>query len=219
MSLTAEQEGLRDAVRGLLASAGDEGLGWWRRLCERSAWPGSRFPSGTAAPGAGPAEIGVVMEELGRDLTCSPMLGSAVLAAQALLGTGDEAACERLLPAIADGSATAALAWTTRAGCWDTGEVACHAGEAAEAGSWTARRTTCWTATPPTCCWSPPRPGRHRAVRGGPAPGRGEPDGQHDHGPDPAAGDGAADRGAAAAGRRGRGRSRWPAPGTWPASR
>jgi alkylation response protein AidB-like acyl-CoA dehydrogenase len=69
----------------------------------------------------------VVMEELGRDLTCSPMLGSAVLAAQALLATGDDAACARLLPAIAAGSATAALAWTTRAGHWDPGEVACRA--------------------------------------------------------------------------------------------
>ncbi|MGH3149635.1 MAG: hypothetical protein ACRDOB_02745 [Streptosporangiaceae bacterium] len=50
------------------------------------------------------------MEELGRDLSCSPMLGSTVLAAQARLTTGDDAACGRLLPAIADGSVTAALA-------------------------------------------------------------------------------------------------------------
>jgi alkylation response protein AidB-like acyl-CoA dehydrogenase len=55
------------------------------------------------------------------------MLGSAILATQALLASGDAAACGRLLPAIADGSATAALAWTTRAGHWDSGEVACTA--------------------------------------------------------------------------------------------
>src|SRR5579864_5203497 len=67
------------------------------------------------------------MEELGRDLTCSPMLGSAILATQALLASGDDAACGRLLPAIADGSAMAALAWTTRVGHWDSGEVACTA--------------------------------------------------------------------------------------------
>jgi hypothetical protein len=55
------------------------------------------------------------------------MLGSTVLAAQALLATGDEAACGRLLPGLADGSATAALAWTTRAGRWDSGKVGCVA--------------------------------------------------------------------------------------------
>ena len=53
-----------------------------------------------------------MLEELGRALTPSPLLGSAVLAAQALLATGDEAACQRRLPAIADGTAIAALAWT-----------------------------------------------------------------------------------------------------------
>ena len=95
---------------------------------------GLAIPERYGGAGAGAAETGVVMEELGRDLTCSPMLGSAVLAAQALLASGDDAACGRLLPGIADGSATAALAWTTRAGHWDSGEVACTAREAAAAG-------------------------------------------------------------------------------------
>ena len=131
MSLTAGQQDLRDAVRGLLASAGAPADRWsgdgrsaWRRLCREVGVAGLAIPGRYGGAGAGPAEIGVVMEELGRDLTPSPMLGSAVLAAQALLATGDEAACGRLLPGIADGSATAALAWTTRAGRWDSGEVA-----------------------------------------------------------------------------------------------
>ena len=131
MSLTAEQEDLRDAVRGLLASAGDPP---WRRLCREVGVAGLAIPERYGGAGAGPAEVGVVMEELGRDLIPSPMLGSAVLAAQALLATGDEAACRRLLPGIADGSATAALAWTTRAGRWDSGEVACVARPAGRAG-------------------------------------------------------------------------------------
>ena len=67
------------------------------------------------------------MEELGRALTPSALLGSAVLAAQALLATGDEAACQRLLPAIAAGPAIAAVAWTGPAGRWDPGEAACEA--------------------------------------------------------------------------------------------
>jgi alkylation response protein AidB-like acyl-CoA dehydrogenase len=64
------------------------------------------------------------MEELGRGLTPSPMLGSAVLAAQALLASGDAAACQRLLPAVADGTAIAALAWTDEAGHWDPRKAA-----------------------------------------------------------------------------------------------
>jgi len=134
VSLTAEQEDLRDAVRGVLASAGSSagssagGPGAaWRRLCREVGVAGLAIPGRYGGAGAGPAETGVVMEELGRDLTPCPMLGSAVLAAQALLATGDDAACGRLLPAIADGSATAALAWTTRAGRWDSSEVACVA--------------------------------------------------------------------------------------------
>jgi hypothetical protein len=67
------------------------------------------------------------MEELGRNLTPSPLLGSAVLAAQAVLAVGDDPACERLLPAIADGSAVASLAWTTAAGHWDSAEFGCDA--------------------------------------------------------------------------------------------
>ena len=124
MGLSAEQQDLRDAVRGLLGSAGQEP---WPRLCREVGVAGLAIPVRYGGAGAGPAETGLVMEELGRDLTPSPMLGSAVLAAQALLATGDEEACGRLLPAIADGSATAALAWTTRAGRWDTDDVACVA--------------------------------------------------------------------------------------------
>ena len=131
MSLTAEQQDLRDAVRGLLAREGQDEPSRWRRLCGEVGVAGLAIPERYGGAGAGPAETGVVMEELGRDLTCSPMLGSAVLAAQVLLAAGDEAACGRLLPAIADGTATAALAWSTRAGHWDVGEVAGQAREVA----------------------------------------------------------------------------------------
>ena len=127
MSLTAEQRDLRDAVRGLLATAGDEA---WGRLCREVGVAGLAIPERYGGAGGGAAEVGAVMEELGRELTPAPMLGSTVLAAQALLGSGDEAACERLLPAIAAGSATAALAWTTPAGRWSVAETGCRADRA-----------------------------------------------------------------------------------------
>ena len=134
MELTDERRDLRDAVRGLLAQQrGDAGDGksLWRRLCGEIGVAGLAIPQRYGGAGAGPVETHIVMEELGRGLTCSPLLGSAVLAAQALLASGDTVACQRLLPAIADGSAVAALAWTTAAGHWDPGEAACAAHPAA----------------------------------------------------------------------------------------
>jgi alkylation response protein AidB-like acyl-CoA dehydrogenase len=104
-------------------------LSLWRRLGEIGV-PGLAISERYGGAGAGPVETHIAAEELGRDLTPSPLLGSAVLAAQALLASGDDAACRRLLPAIADGS-VAALAWTTAAGHWDPAEVACRAAAAA----------------------------------------------------------------------------------------
>jgi alkylation response protein AidB-like acyl-CoA dehydrogenase len=135
MELTDERRDLRDAVRGLLArqqrgDAGDD-KSLWRRLCGEIGVAGLAIPQSYGGAGAGPVETHIVMEELGRGLTCSPLLGSAVLAAQALLASGDTVACQRLLPAIADGSAVAALAWTAPAGHWDPGEAAYAAHPAA----------------------------------------------------------------------------------------
>jgi alkylation response protein AidB-like acyl-CoA dehydrogenase len=137
MSLTIEQQELRDAVRGLLRSAGatagaTAGDSAWPRLCGEVGVAGLGIPERYGGTGGGAAEVGVVMEELGRELVPSPMLGSTVLAAQALLGSGDEAACERLLPGIAGGSVTAALAWATRAGRWDGGAAGCVCREGRE---------------------------------------------------------------------------------------
>ena len=142
MELTGEQRDLRDAVRGLLerqqrhapaapdpaGSAPDDERAYdrslWQRLCGEIGVAGLAIPERYGGAGAGPVETHIVMEELGRNLTPSPLLGSAVLAAQALLASGDTEACQRLLPAIADGSAIAALAWTAQAGHWDPGQAA-----------------------------------------------------------------------------------------------
>ena len=159
MWLTDEQRALRDAVRALLArqqrrppardrgtcahghdQSGYEQGGYdqslWQRLCGEIGVAGLSVPECYGGAGAGPVETHIAAEELGRDLTPSPMIGSAVLAAQALLASGDSAACRRLLPPIADGTAIAALAWTGSDGHWDPGEVACHAATAATPGDW-----------------------------------------------------------------------------------
>jgi len=135
MELTGEQQALRDAVRGLIARHGSgDDRALWRRLCGEIGVAGLAVPECYGGAGAGPVETHIAAEELGRDLTPTPLLGSAVLAAQALLASGDTAACARLLPAIADGTTIAALAWTGPDGHWDPGDVACHADPAGDAG-------------------------------------------------------------------------------------
>ena len=106
MELNPEQRDLRDAIRGLLTRRGTGEEGLWPRLAGIGV-PGLGVPERYGGAGAGPVETHIAAEELGRDLTPSPLLGSAVLAAQALLATGDEEACGRLLPAIAAGSRAA----------------------------------------------------------------------------------------------------------------
>ena len=135
---TAEQRALRDAVRSLLARrqepAGGDGPGYdpelWRRLCQEIGVAGLALPERYGGAGAGPVETHIVAEELGRDLIPTPLLGSAVLAGQLLLASGDDGACQRLLPGIADGSVLAAVAWAGPAGHWDPAETACTAADA-----------------------------------------------------------------------------------------
>lgn len=115
---------LRDTVRTLLTKQADDA---WPRLAGEIGAAGLAIPECYGGSGASLRETCVVLEELGRTLTPSPLLGSAVLAAQALLVTGNADACHRLLPGIADGSRVAALVWTGPAGRWTPDEVACHA--------------------------------------------------------------------------------------------
>jgi alkylation response protein AidB-like acyl-CoA dehydrogenase len=132
-----ERQALREAVRGLLAkhssssavrAAIESPPGYdrplWTRLCTEIGVAGLAIPERYGGAGASLLEAHIVLGELGGALTPSPMLGCAVLAAQAVLHSGDEGACQRLLPGIAAGNRIAALAWTPQAGGWDPQQVA-----------------------------------------------------------------------------------------------
>ncbi|HUJ05915.1 MAG TPA: acyl-CoA dehydrogenase family protein [Streptosporangiaceae bacterium] len=149
MGLTDEQRSLRESVRDLLrrhrpapvdgAGADDgadgEQAALWRLLGDVGV-AGLAVPERFGGAGAGPVEVAVVAEELGRVLAPAPFLGSAVLTTQAILRSSDTGACERLLPALAGGSAIGALAWTGQEGGWDPCSAACLAAEQA-GGGWT----------------------------------------------------------------------------------
>ncbi|MBG0828778.1 acyl-CoA/acyl-ACP dehydrogenase [Planomonospora sp. ID67723] len=106
MSLTEEQEGLRDAVRSFLA--GRPGAPWARFAAELGV-AGLAVPEEYGGAGCGAAETAVVCEELGRALSPYPYLSTAVLAVEAIRAGGDPEAMARLLPGIADGSRTATV--------------------------------------------------------------------------------------------------------------
>ena len=122
--LTEEQSMLRDSARGLIGDKAPvshlrhlrdtkDAAGFsrdlWKTFSEMG-FSGLLVPEEFGGSGLGCVEAGVVMEEIGRNLTPSPFLGTAVLAASALSRSGSASQKAEHLPKIADGSLLAALA-------------------------------------------------------------------------------------------------------------
>jgi alkylation response protein AidB-like acyl-CoA dehydrogenase len=145
--LTQEQRALRDTVRALLSRPGRRPGELWARLCGEVGVAGLAVPERFGGAGAGPVEVSVVAQECGRVLAPVPLLGSAVLAAQAVLASGDAGACERLLPGIAAGTTIAALAWAGPDGRWDAGAAACEAAAVASQAGPRAENDSPWRLT------------------------------------------------------------------------
>jgi alkylation response protein AidB-like acyl-CoA dehydrogenase len=100
------------AVREAAGSAVGHDEELWRTLCEGIGAAALDVPEEYDGAGASLAESLVVLEELGRALTPSPLLAS-VIAVEAVLHCDDEDAKARLLPRIAAGEiATVAFAPT-----------------------------------------------------------------------------------------------------------
>ena len=93
----------------------------WSLLCEQVGVAALGIPEQYGGAGYGFVETTVVLEQLGRFLTPSPLLGT-VVAVEALLRCGDDEACARLLPRIASGESTATLAWAAATAMPGVGE-------------------------------------------------------------------------------------------------
>lgn len=118
-----EQEELRRTVRQFLDKTSPEAevrrvmateqgydADTWHRMAEELGLLGLAIPEGYGGAGAGFTELGIVAQEMGRALFCGPFLGTAVLAAAALLESADDAAQASWLPAIAAGELIATVA-------------------------------------------------------------------------------------------------------------
>jgi alkylation response protein AidB-like acyl-CoA dehydrogenase len=122
MTLTDDQRMLQDTVRPFMADEGaikkqlrhwrdtgcTDGYGTtlWKQFAELGL-TGILIPEAQGGAGLGAVEAGVVLEEIGRNLTPSPFLTTAVAAVRALEGS---AQAERWFPGILAGETVAALA-------------------------------------------------------------------------------------------------------------
>jgi alkylation response protein AidB-like acyl-CoA dehydrogenase len=121
--LTEEQVLIRDAARAWTRGQAPvaafrrmrdaaEPLGYavetWRSIADMG-WAGVIVPEAYGGLGLGYAALGLILEEVGRTLCASPLLGSAA-ATNALVLAGDEAQKAAHLAALASGGRIAALA-------------------------------------------------------------------------------------------------------------
>lgn len=122
-AVTDEQRALRSAVADLMAKystepqvralmATDTGVdpAVWQELAAMGLL-GLLIPNEYGGAGAGPIEMGIVAEEMGRALLVSPFLATAVLAVNLLLEAGDAAEQAAVLPRIATGELIVGLAY------------------------------------------------------------------------------------------------------------
>lgn len=82
----------------------------WRRLAAELGAAGLNIPEEYGGSGSAPSESLLVAEEIGRALYGGPYLSTVVLAANAIVLSGDQAIASEFLPGIASGEYTAALA-------------------------------------------------------------------------------------------------------------
>src|SRR5438270_2562808 len=120
--LSEEQRLLQDSVGRLLAdrygferrsSYAGAAEGWSRELWARYAelgLLGLPFAEGEGGFGGGPVETMIVMEAFGRALVLEPYLATVILAGGLLRRAGSEGQRKALVPEIAGGKLTLALA-------------------------------------------------------------------------------------------------------------
>ena len=137
-----EQRSSTQDLRRLMESQHTYDPAVWEQLAQQLGLPGIAIPEEYGGSGYGIIEQVIILEEMGRALLSAPYFSSVILAATALLESGDEAACRELLPGIADGSTVATLAWVEKLGAWDaTARIDASATPTADGWSLTGHKT------------------------------------------------------------------------------
>jgi alkylation response protein AidB-like acyl-CoA dehydrogenase len=98
-----------EALRETLNSSDSYDRATWKQLAGGMGIAGIGIPESYGGAGGGLVELGLVLEELGRNLAMTPFFATQLLAINLLLEAGDEESRERYLPLIAAGELTAAV--------------------------------------------------------------------------------------------------------------
>lgn len=99
-----------DAVKAAAGTPAGHDAELWSTLSQQLGLPGLALPGTYGGAGCGTAELALVFEETGRALLPSPLLATAVLSAPLISALGTEEQHAALLPALASGGTTSALA-------------------------------------------------------------------------------------------------------------
>jgi alkylation response protein AidB-like acyl-CoA dehydrogenase len=142
----SEQTALREAVSGLLGRAygGDQRRAvvatdpgfdekTWARLAEMGVL-GLPFAEDDGGVGAGPVEVALVAEEMGRVLAPEPFVETVVLAGGLVAAVGTAPQRSEVLSAVSEGSTVLAFAHAEPAGRWSASASGVQATE--DGGSW-----------------------------------------------------------------------------------
>ena len=126
-----ERAELRDTARRLLGERSsspqvrrllDDTTGYdqslWASMAELG-WPAINISDEHGGMGASYAELAVILHELGRQVTPSPMLASIVLGAGALSASANDGLASALLPGVASGETVLAAALSNAAGSYE----------------------------------------------------------------------------------------------------
>jgi alkylation response protein AidB-like acyl-CoA dehydrogenase len=150
---TDEQRALRATVADLMAKRSSEhqvrelmatDTGYdpvvWQELGDMGL-PGLLIPEEMGGSGAGPVELGIVMEEMGGALLCAPYLSTAVLAPNLLSTVDDTAERMNTLPRIAAGELIVGVAFAEGTSAWLPDSIATSARAAGDGWRLTGEKT------------------------------------------------------------------------------
>jgi alkylation response protein AidB-like acyl-CoA dehydrogenase len=152
--LTPEQKLLRDTVRSFCKQKSpverfrrlrEDKRGWdpevWAHMGELG-WLSLPLPESAGGFGGDFGDVAILLEGFGKTLVPEPYIPSVVLAGMAVAEAGDDAQCERWLPAMMEGKTSLALAHTEVGSRFGTDEVAATATR--DGGGWRLRGTKVW---------------------------------------------------------------------------
>jgi alkylation response protein AidB-like acyl-CoA dehydrogenase len=138
-TLTEEQRMLKESLerfrqqdyafekrKGLLAKLGAKDDPIWAQFAELG-WLAATLPEQHGGLGGSHADLALLMEQFGRGLVTSPFVPTIVVGATALRLAGSEAQKSEILPGIAEGRTTLALAYLEAPGQADPSLVATRA--------------------------------------------------------------------------------------------